>query len=163
MIHTLSLSDFDSILKIINESAKAYKGVIPDDRWKEPYMSAEELLKEINSGVKFFGYEKDGKLVAVAGIQEVGDITLIRHVYVLTKFQRRGIGGKLLKYLMNLAKTPEILVGTWADATWAIKFYEKYGFKLVSQEEKDRLLRTYWDIPKRQVETSVVLRFVRKI
>lgn len=164
MICKLSLSDFDSILKVVNDAAQAYKGVIPDDRWKEPYMSSDELKKEIEAGVRFYGWVEDNALLGVMGVQSVKDNTLIRHSYVLTKSQRRGIGGKLLKHLKRLAnqkKTPEILVGTWEDATWAIRFYEKHGFSLVSREEKDELLRRYWDIPERQVETSVVLKFKR--
>jgi len=158
MIHGLSPSDFDAALRVINDAAQAYKGVIPDDRWKEPYMSAEELAAEIEAGVRFFGWIEDGRLLGVAGIQAIKDTTLIRHAYVLTKCQRKGIGSRLLEHLLGLAKTAEILVGTWADATWAILFYETHGFNLVSPEEKDRLLRTYWNISHRQVETSVVLK-----
>jgi len=157
MICKLCLSDFDSILEVINDAAQAYKGVIPKDRWKEPYMPADELRGEIESGVIFYGWVED-ELIGVMGIQAVKDKTLIRHSYVLTKYQRRGIGGKLLKHLMNITRTPEIVVGTWADATWAISFYEKNGFELVSREEKNKLLREYWDIPQRQIETSVVLK-----
>ena len=151
-------SDFNAILKVINDAAQAYKGVIPDDRWQEPYMSAEELKEEIEAGVRFFGWLKGGHLLGVAGIQALKDTTLIRHAYVLPKCQGKGIGTGLLRYLVGLTETPEILVGTWADATWAIRFYERHGFKLVSSEEKDRLLRTYWNIPERQVETSAVLK-----
>jgi len=162
MIRSLLPSDFDATLKVINDAAQAYKGVIPSDRWKEPYMSAEELREEVEAGVRFFGWVKKGDhLLGVAGIQPVKDTTLIRHTYVLTKRQRKGIGSRLLEHLIGLAKTSEILVGTWADATWAIRFYEKHGFKLVSPEEKDRLLRTSWNIPERQVETSVVLKFTK--
>jgi GNAT superfamily N-acetyltransferase len=153
-------SDFNAILEVINDAAQAYKGVIPDDRWKKPYMSAEELAEEIEAGVQFFGQMKGERLLGVAGIQALKDTTLIRHAYVLPAFQRKGIGTRLLKYLMGLAGTDEALVGTWADATWAIRFYEKHGFELVSPEEKDRLLRAYWSIPDRQIETSVVLRAV---
>lgn len=153
-------SEMESIFRIINEAAMAYKGVIPEDRWKEPYMPMEELRKEIESGVRFYGYYI-GKVVAVAGIQDVLDKTLIRHVYVLPEFQRKGIGGKLVKHLVDLAENDEVLVGTWEAAWWAIKFYEKYGFRLVSKEEKNNLLRKYWNIPERQVETSVVLKFER--
>ena len=161
MIRSLLPSDFAAILKVINNAAQAYKGVIPSDRWKEPYMSAEELKEEIETGVRFFGWMEGDHLLGVAGIQPIEDTTLIRHTYVLTKWQRKGIGSTLLEHLMSLAKTPEILVGTWADATWAIRFYEKHGFKLVSPKEKDKLLRTYWNIPQRQVETSVVLKFTK--
>ena len=160
MICSLLPSDFDAILKVINDAAQAYKGVIPDDRWKEPYMSAEELKEEIEAGVRFFGWVEGGHLLGVTGIQALQDTTLIRHAYVLPGYQRQGIGTKLLEYLIGLAETLEILVGTWVDATWAIRFYEKRGFKLVSSREKDRLLRTYWNIPERQIETSVVLRTI---
>ena len=161
MIRGLSFTDFDAILGVINDTAWAYKGVIPADRWKEPYMPTGELKEEIEAGVRFFGWVEDGQLLGVEGIQAIKDTTLIRHAYVLTKFQGRGIGTSLLEHLMSLAETSEILVGTWADATWAIRFYQRHGFKLVSPEEKDRLLRAYWNIPDRQVETSVVLRFTR--
>jgi len=159
MIRRLLSQDFVSILKVINDAAVAYKGVIPDDVWNEPYMSAKGLREEINSGVEFFGWQEKGKIIGVMGIQHVKDTTLIRHAYVLTKYQRKGVGGELLKYLMNLAKSPEVLVGTWKNATWAIRFYEKHGFRLTSSKEKDKLLRKYWNIPQRQIETSVVLRF----
>jgi len=161
MIRKLASSDCNAIFRIINDAAQAYKGIIPADRWKEPYMPMDELKEEVETGVRFFGWEEDNKLVGVMGFQPIRDTTLIRHAYVLTKYQRRGIGRKLLLYLMTLATTPEILVGTWEDATWAIQFYEKYGFTLVSPKEKDRLLRTYWNIPERQIETSVVLKFTR--
>jgi len=160
MICSLLPSDSDAILKVINDAAQAYKGVIPDDRWKELYMSAGELKEEIEAGVQFFGWMEGGHLLGVAGIQSLKDTTLIRHAYVLSGFQSRGTGTRLLEYLMSLAETPEILVGTWADVTWAIRFYEKHGFKLVSSREKDRLLRKYWNIPERQIETSVVLRTI---
>jgi GNAT superfamily N-acetyltransferase len=158
MIRSLSSHDCDAILEVINDAARAYKGVIPDDRWKKPYMSVEELKKEMKAGVRFFGWMKGKRLLGVAGIQGLEDTTLIRHAYVLPAFQRKAFGTRLLKYLMSLAGTDEVLVGTWADAAWAIRFYEKHGFKLVSPGEKDRLLRAYWSIPDRQVETSVVLR-----
>jgi len=160
MIRSLLPSDFDAILKVINDAAQAYKGVIPNDRWKEPYMSAEELKEEIEAGVRFFGWLEGGHMLGVAGIQALKDTTLIRHAYVLPGCERRGTGTRLLEYLMDSAETPEILVGTWADATWAIRFYEKHGFKLVPSREKDRLLRKYWNIPERQIETSVVLRTI---
>jgi GNAT superfamily N-acetyltransferase len=158
MIRSLLPSDFDAILKVINDAAQAYQGVIPDDRWKEPYMSAGELKEEIEAGVRFFGWVEGRHLLGVAGIQALKDTTLIRHAYVLRGYQRKGIGTKLLEYLVGLAETPEVLVGTWAAAAWAIRFYEKHGFRLVSSREKDRLLQTYWDIPARQVETSVVMK-----
>jgi GNAT superfamily N-acetyltransferase len=158
MICRLSPSEFDSMLNVVNDAARAYRGVIPGDRWKEPYMSAEELRKEIESGVEFYGWMENGALMAVMGIQLVNDVTLIRHAYVRTDHQGRGIGEKLLKYLVGLARTSEVLVGTWEAAYWAVRFYEKHGFRLLPKEEKDRLLRKYWNIPERQVETSVVLK-----
>jgi GNAT superfamily N-acetyltransferase len=162
MISRLQPTEFKSILQVVNDAAEAYRSVIPEDRWKEPYMSTEELREEIESGVEFYGWVEDDVLVAVMGIQLVNDVTLIRHSYVLTNRQRRGIGEKLLKHLLSLARTSEVLVGTWEAAYWAIRFYEKHGFKLLSKEEKDRLLRKYWDIPERQVETSVVLELKKK-
>jgi GNAT superfamily N-acetyltransferase len=158
MIGKLQPSEFDAILNVVNDAAQAYKGVIPEDRWKEPYMPAEELKQEVESGVEFYGWKENGALIAVMGIQLVNDVTLIRHAYVRTDHQRRGIGEKLLKHLLGLARTSEVLVGTWEAAYWAIRFYEKHGFKLTSKEEKDRLLRKYWNIPERQIETSVVLK-----
>jgi len=158
MIRRLSPSEFDSMLNVVNDAAQAYEDVIPDDRWKEPYMPAEELRKEIESGVEFYGWMENGALVAVMGIQLVNDVTLIRHAYVRTDHQRRGIGEKLLKHLLGLARTSEVLVGTWEAAYWAVRFYEKHGFTLVPKEEKDKLLRKYWNIPERQIETSVVLK-----
>ncbi len=162
MIRKLLSQEFNCILEIINDAAVAYKGVIPDDRWKQPYMSAKELREEIDSGVEFFGLEEKERIVGVMGVQDVKDVTLLRHAYVLTNCQRKGVGGKLLKYLINLTKSSKILVGTWKDATWAIRFYEKHGFKLTSFREKDKLLRKYWNIPERQIETSVVLRLNRR-
>lgn len=144
------------MLAIINNAAERYRGVIPADRWHDPYFSASYLASEIAAGVRFSGYKADGELLGVMGVQEVGDVTLIRHAYVSPKAQRAGIGGKLLRALLATADRP-VLIGTWADAGWAIAFYEKHGFASVSAEEKTRLLRRYWDIPERQVETSVVL------
>jgi GNAT superfamily N-acetyltransferase len=158
MICKLPPSTSDDILNVVNDAAQAYKGVIPQDRWKEPYMPASELKQEIDGGVEFYGWKEGDALVAVMGIQLVNDVTLIRHAYVLTAYQRRGIGKKLLKHLMSLARTSTVLVGTWEAATWAVHFYEKHGFTLVPKEEKDRLLKKYWNIPQRQIETSVVLK-----
>jgi GNAT superfamily N-acetyltransferase len=157
MIIRLQPTEFKAILHVVNDAAEAYRGVIPEDRWKEPYMSTAELRREIESGVEFYGWVEDDVLVAVMGIQLVNDVTLVRHAYVLTNRQRKGIGEKLLRHLLSLARTSEVLVGTWEAAYWAIRFYEKHCFQLVSREEKDRLLRKYWDIPERQIETSVVL------
>jgi len=156
MVRQCDSSDFETIYAIIDEAAHVYKGVIPADRWKEPYMSRDELRDEMDDGVVFWGYEEGDQLVGVMGIQHVRDVTLIRHAYVRTAKQNQGIGGRLLFYLREQTSRP-ILVGTWADATWAIRFYEKHDFRLVSPEEKDRLLRRYWSIPERQIETSVVL------
>jgi len=156
MVRQCDSSDFETIYAIIDEAAHVYKGVIPADRWKEPYMSRDELRDEMDDGVVFWGYEEGDQLVGVMGIQHVRDVTLIRHAYVRTAKQNQGIGGRLLFYLREQTSRP-ILVGTWADATWAIRFYEKHDFRLVSPEEKDRLLRRYWSIPERQIENSVVL------
>lgn len=156
MIRRCEKSDFESIYEIINDAARAYKGIIPADRWKDPYMPREELRHEIDHGVVFWGYEEDGELIGVMGIQNVQDVTLIRHSYVRTANRNQGIGGKLLSHLRQLTNRP-VLIGTWADATGAIEFYEKHGFRKVTPEEKYRLLRKYWSIPDRQIETSVVL------
>ena len=149
-------NEFEIVHEIINDAARAYKGALPNDRWKEPYMSREELQHEIDEKVVFWGYEDGGELTGVMGIQHIQDVTLIRHAYVRTTRQQQGIGGKLLSHLQEQTTRP-ILVGTWAAAVWAIRFYEYHGFRLVSEEEKNRLLRRYWSIPERQVETSVVL------
>ncbi len=159
MIHKLSNTHFQAILTVVNDAAVAYKGEIPVDRWKEPYMPAQELQEEIEGGVQFYVYTENGCVVAVMGIQPVGDVTLIRHAYTLTSHQRRGIGEKLLNHLLSLAQTDCILVGTWETAPWAIKFYQKHGFTLLSKEETNTLLKKYWDIPERQVGTSVVLEY----
>jgi GNAT superfamily N-acetyltransferase len=156
LIRQCNADDFETIYEIINDGAVAYKGIIPEDRWKEPYMPREELRHEIDEGVIFWGYEEDGKLKGIMGIQDVQDVTLIRHAYVRTAERNKGIGSKLLSHLRRVTDRP-ILIGTWADAIWAIRFYEKHGFRLVSTEQKNRLLRKYWRIPERQVETSVVL------
>ena len=156
MIRKCKDSDFETIYEIINDAARAYGGIIPDDCWKEPYMSKEELRREIDSGVVFWVYDEDDELIGVMGIKNVKDVTLIRHAYVRAVEQNKGIGSKLLSHLRILTNRP-ILIGTWADAVWAIRFYEKHGFRLVSLEEKDRLLKKYWSISERQIETSVVL------
>ena len=156
MIRQCNDDDFETIYEIINDAALAYKGIIPEDRWKEPYMSREELRYEIDEGVVFWGYEEGKKLKGIMGIQDVQDVTLIRHAYVRTADRNKGIGSKLLSNLRRMTDRP-ILIGTWADAVWAIRFYEKHGFSLVSTEEKNFLLKKYWRIPERQVETSVVL------
>lgn len=149
-------NDFDAIYEIINDAAQAYKGVIPADRWHEPYMPQDQLHQEIDSGVNFWGLEENGRLIGVMGIQDKGEVTLIRHAYVRTALRNRGIGSELLSHLETMTANP-ILIGTWAAATWAIAFYEKNGYRLVSVDEKNILLKKYWNIPDRQVETSVVL------
>jgi GNAT superfamily N-acetyltransferase len=152
-------ADFDAMCAVINAAATAYAGVIPADRYDVPYMPDDELRDEIAAGVRFWGwYDPDG-LSGVMGIQDVDDVTLIRHAYVTPSRQGTGIGSRLLAHLMSLPRQP-LLVGTWADATWAVHFYERHGFRLVTPEEKDRLLRRYWSIPARQVDTSVVLRLI---
>ncbi len=156
MIRKCEDRDFDSIYSIINDASRVYKGVIPADRWHDPYMAGDELRHEINHGVVFWGYEVDNGLVGVMGIQHVEDVTLIRHAYVRTANRRKGIGERLLSFLLEQTEMP-VLIGTWADADWAVSFYQKHGFRLVSPEEKDMLLKKYWSIPERQVETSVVL------
>jgi N-acetylglutamate synthase-like GNAT family acetyltransferase len=156
MIFASEKTDFEEILAIINDAASAYKDVIPEDRWHEPYMSEQELRSQIDEGVQFWCYRENHKIVGVMGIQDKPDVTLIRHAYVRTIARNKGIGGQLLKYLSRLTTKP-ILIGTWADAVWAINFYKKRGFTLVSYSDKERLLRKYWTIPARQIETSVVL------
>jgi N-acetylglutamate synthase-like GNAT family acetyltransferase len=146
----------DDILSIINAAAAAYRGVIPADCWHEPYMPGDELDRERTAGVVFWGYEDRGRLAGVMGLQDVRDVTLIRHAYVAPAKQRDGVGGKLLKQLQQMSRKP-MLVGTWAAATWAIRFYERHGFALVSPQRKTALLKSYWTIPERQIETSVVL------
>ncbi len=156
MIRRCTEPDFETIYQIVNDAALAYRGVIPADRWSEPYMPRQELRHEIDTGVHFWGAEDNGQLAGVMGIQEVLDVTLVRHAYVRSALRRRGIGGRLVEHLKSLTGRP-LLIGTWASATWAIRFYEQHGFRLVSPEEKDRLLRKYWSIPERQIEASVVL------
>ena len=149
-------ADFSSILMIINEAAAAYRGVIPSDRWHEPYMSADELESEIAAGVLFWVAEHAGLVSGVMGIQDKGDVVLVRHAYVAPATQRSGVGTSLLRHAESLVDKP-ILIGTWAAASWAIGFYERNGFTLVPTDEKNRLLQKYWSIPARQIETSVVL------
>lgn len=156
MIRRCTERDFEVIWQIINDGAQAYKGVIPQDRWKEPYMSQEELRHEIRDGVEFWGCEEGGELIGVMGVQPVKDVTLIRHAYVRTRRQKAGVGAQLLAHLRTLTNRP-VLIGTWADASWAIRFYEKHGFQLASSEEKTRLLKTYWTVPDEQASVSVVL------
>ena len=156
MIRPCRDDEREAVLEIINAAAEAYRGVIPADRWHEPYMGADELDGELASGVAFWGYESAGELIGVMGIQRVGDADLIRHAYVRPGRQGGGIGGALLTHLRELTEG-RMLVGTWAAAEWAIAFYRRHGFELVTPEQKTRLLATYWNIPERQIETSVVL------
>ena len=144
------------MLAIVNDAAQAYRGVIPADRWREPYMPADELEKEIADGVVFWVAEENGRLLAVMGIQYKGEVALIRHAYVTPSVQRKGVGTSLLRHVQGLTGKP-VLIGTWAAASWAIEFYRRNGFTVVPSSHKDRLLRTYWSIPERQIETSVVL------
>jgi len=157
MIIENTIKDLSSILYVINDAAIKYKGIIPDDCWHEPYMLEEELANEFDHGVRIFGYNKNNKLVGVMGIQEFKDVTLIRHAYTLTNYQGKGIGKSLLQYLIKLNKSPNLLVGTWQDATWAIQFYEKFGFIRQSKKQTAQLLNKYWEISSKQIENSVVL------
>ena len=156
MIRDCAANDFEAIYEIINDAAEAYRGIIPPDRWHEPYMPREELREEIAAGVAFLGHEQNGQLAGVMGIQDVQDVTLIRHAYVRTAQRSQGIGGELLAQIMDEATRP-VLIGTWADAVWAVRFYEHHGFKVVSAQQKELLLHKYWNVPDRQIETSVVL------
>lgn len=160
MIRDCGTADSDVILKIVNDAAEAYRDVIPADRWHEPYMGAGELRAEIAAGVAFRGWQDEAAgLVGVMGTQDVADVLLIRHAYVRSAWRRRGIGSRLIEDALARADRP-VLVGTWAAASWAVAFYEKHGFAVTPAAEKDRLLRTYWTIPERQIETSVVLRYL---
>jgi len=156
VIRACEESDFEALLALINAAAEAYRGIIPPDRWKEPYMPAEELAEEIAAGVQFQVFEEAAVLKGVMGVQDVKDVTLIRHAYVDPAAQRQGVGAALLASCRAAAERP-LLIGTWAAADWAIRFYEKYGFEQTSPADKDLLLRAYWTIPERQIETSVVL------
>ena len=149
-------ADFAAIAAIINDAAHAYRGVIPVDRWHEPYMPTDQLAREIAEGVVFWIAEQDGRVLGVMGIQDKGDVALVRHTYVAPTTQRSGVGTRLLRHVESLVDKP-ILIGTWAAASWAIEFYERNGFTVVPGAHKDRLLQTYWSIPARQIETSVVL------
>lgn len=156
MVSKCTPEDFETIYTIINDAAIAYKGIIPADRWHEPYMSKEELQQQMREGVEFWAYQEGEEMLGVMGIQFKGEVTLIRHAYVRTSSRNKGIGKQLLLHLSSISSTP-ILIGTWANASWAIEFYKKHGFRLVTPEEKNQLLKKFWSIPERQVETSVVL------
>ena len=157
MISEYKKTDTSKILNIVNDASIKYKGVIPDDCWKEPCMSEQELIDEFSDGVRIYGYNHNNELIGVIGIQEVKDVVLIRHAYTSSSFQGKGAGSALLEYLLKKNLNSRLLVGTWKDATWAIRFYEKFGFILHAKEEKTLLLKKYWKIPSKQIENSVVL------
>ena len=157
MISEYTKSDTSKILNVINDASLRYKCIIPDNCWHEPYMSEQELIDEFSDGVRMFGYHHNNKLIGVIGIQEVKDVILIRHAYTLTFYQGKGTGSELLKYLLKKNTNSRLLVGTWRDATWAIRFYEKFGFILHTKEQSTLLLKKYWEIPSQQIENSIVL------
>ena len=157
MIREYKKSDSSKILYVINDAAIRYKGIIPDNCWHEPYMSEQKLVNEFNAGVCMYGYHHNNKLIGVIGIQEVKDVILIRHAYTLTFYQGKGTGSELLKYLLKKNTNSRLLVGTWRDATWAIQFYEKFGFILHAKEQSTLLLKKYWKITSKQIKNSVVL------
>jgi len=156
MIRACTDRDLPAVCAIVNDAAQAYKGVIAEDRWHEPYMPLAELQGEIAAGVRFWGCEEGGELAGVMGIQDRGEVDLIRHAYVKTSHRNCGIGTRLLTHIESLSAKP-ILIGTWAAAGWAIRFYEKHGYRVLPREETERLLRRYWSVPERQIATSVVL------
>ena len=157
MIRKYTKIDSSKILHVINDAAKKYKGIIPDDCWHEPYMSEQELIDEFNDEVRMYGYHDNNKLIGVIGIQEVQDIILIRHAYTLTSYQNKGTGSVMLEYLLKKSQNSRLLVGTWKNATWAIRFYEKFGFVVHAKEQSTLLLKKYWKIPSKQIKNSVVL------
>ena len=157
MISEYKKSESSKILYVINDAAIKYKGVIPDNCWHEPYMSEQELVNEFNDELRMYGYHRDNKLIGVIGIQEVKDVILIRHAYTLTSYQGKGTGSELLKYLLKKNQNSRLLVGTWRDATWAIRFYEKFGFILHTKDQSTLLLKKYWKISSNQIKNSVVL------
>ena len=157
MISELQKKNISKILYIINDASLKYKDVIPDNCWHDPYMSEKELINEFNSRVRMYGYHDNNKLIGVIGVQEVKDVTLIRHAYTLTSYQNKGAGSALLKYLLKKNQNSRLLVGTWKNATWAIRFYEKFGFILHSKEQSTLLLKKYWKISSNQINNSVVL------
>ena len=157
MITEYTKKDVSNILSVINNAALKYEGIIPDDCWHEPYMSEQELLNEFDSGVRMFGYKKNNILVGVMGIQELKDVTLIRHAYTFSTYQGMGIGKLLLQYLFKINKSSILYVGTWQDATWAIQFYEKFGFVIHKRKQTIELLKKYWEVSLKQIQNSVVL------
>jgi len=157
MIREYKKSDSSKILYVINDAAIRYKGIIPDNCWHEPYMSEQELVNEFNAELRMYGYHRNNKLIGVIGIQEVKDVILIRHAYTLTSYQGKGTGSELLKYLLKKNQNSHLLVGTWQDATLAIRFYEKFGFILHAKDQSTLLLKKYWKISSNQIKNSVVL------
>ena len=157
MIKKYTKSDSSKILYVINDAATRYKGIIPDDCWHEPYMLKKELIDEFSDGVRMYGYHDNNKLIGVIGIQKVKDVILIRHAYTLTSYQSKGMGSALLKYLLKKNQNSRLLVGTWKNATWAIRFYEKFGFIIHAKKQSTLLLKKYWKIPSEQIKNSVVL------
>ena len=157
MISEYKKSDASKILHVINDASLKYKGVIPDNCWHEPYMSEQELTDEFSDGVRMFGYNQDNKLIGVIGFQEKKDVTLIRHAYTLTSYQDKGTGSALLEYLLKKNQNSRLLVGTWLNSTWAIRFYKKFNFIPHSKEQSTLLLKKYWKIPSKQIKNSVVL------
>ena len=157
MISEYKKTDTSKILYIINDASLKYKGIIPDNCWKEPYMSEQELISEFNDGVRMYGYHDNNTLIGVIGVQKVKDVILIRHTYTLSSCQGKGVGSALLEYLLKKNKNSRLLVGTWKNATWAIQFYKKFDFILHTKEETTLLLKKYWNIPTKQIENSVVL------
>ena len=157
MITECTKKNISNILYVINDASLKYKGIIPNDCWHEPYMTKQKLISEFANGVRMFGYNKDSNLVGVMGIQELKDVTLIRHAYILTQYQGLGIGKSLLQHLFKIKTSSCLLVGTWRDATWAIQFYEKFGFVLHTKKQTAQLLKKYWNLPSKQIENSVVL------
>ena len=157
MISEYKKNDSYKILHVINDASLRYKGIIPDNCWHEPYMSEQELIDEFSDGVRMFGCHQDNKLIAVIGFQEKKDVTLIRHAYTLTSYQGKGTGSALLEYLLRKNQKSRLLVGTWRNATWAIRFYEKFGFILHAKDQSTLLLKKYWKISSNQIKNSVVL------
>ena len=157
MINEYTKKNISKILYVVNNAALKYRGIIPDDCWHEPYMLKKELVNEFNNSVRMFGYKKDSKLIGVMGIQELKNVTLIRHAYVLTHYQGMGVGKSLLQYLFKINKSSSLFVGTWRDATWAIQFYKKFGFILHTKKQTAQLLKKYWKVSAKQIENSVVL------
>ena len=157
MISEYTKSDISKILHVINDASLKYKGIIPDDCWHEPYMSEQKLIDEFSDGVRMYGYHHNNKLIGVIGIQKVKDVILIRHAYILTSCQGKGAGTALLEYLLKKNHNSRLLVGTWRDATWAIRFYEKFGFILHAKDQSTLLLKKYWKISSNQIKNSVVL------